>query len=522
MLKPFTPDYADYLRDESRQSGSADTIAFPLSTDDVVTIVNQTARSNTPCTIQGGRTGITAGAVPQGGCIINLSRMRRITAMRYDGKQFLITVEPGLVLSELKTQVSTKKIDTTNWSAESIRAHDLFVNAPEQLFTPDPTETSATIGGMVACNASGARTFMYGPTRAHVSLLKVVLADGSVLVVDRNRQSAVKRNFSLTAENQKTYSGKLPAYAMPYVKNAAGYFVKDNMDLIDLFIGAEGTLGIITEIELCLVEKPASIKAITVFFQSENQSIGYVEAIRNSVRQNPPAHASIAAIEFFDQGSLNLLRAAKLDGGIFTQPPDLPPSYHSAVYTEFHGTDHDVIDTVLMKCMESVTAHGGSDDSVWLAETPQELKRLTFFRHAVPELVNKTIDERRKSNPSITKLGTDMAVPDIYLKEVFSLYRSGLAESKLEAVLFGHIGNNHIHVNILPRNEGEYVAGKQLYSAWARQIVRWGGTISAEHGVGKLKNALLKEMYGDDGIQQMRELKKIFDPHNRLNPGNLF
>ncbi|MEI6565024.1 MAG: FAD-linked oxidase C-terminal domain-containing protein, partial [bacterium] len=95
-------------------------------------------------------------------------------------------------------------------------------------------------------------------------------------------------------------------------------------------------------------------------------------------------------------------------------------------------------------------------------------------------------------------------------------------EAGLEYVVFGHIGNNHLHVNILPRSLREYSLGKDLYLQWARTIIAWGGTVSAEHGVGKFKVALLREMYGAEGIRQMRAVKRSLDPAGILNPGNLF
>jgi D-lactate dehydrogenase (cytochrome) len=113
-------------------------------------------------------------------------------------------------------------------------------------------------------------------------------------------------------------------------------------------------------------------------------------------------------------------------------------------------------------------------------------------------------------------------VPDAALDDVMALYHHGLDGSGLQHVMFGHIGNNHLHVNIIPDTMEEYQRGKNLYLQWASAVVKMGGTVSAEHGVGKLKTALLREMYGDAGISQMRALKALFDPDNLLDRGNLF
>ena len=140
----------------------------------------------------------------------------------------------------------------------------------------------------------------------------------------------------------------------------------------------------------------------------------------------------------------------------------------------------------------------------------------------MPEAVNLLIDERRKQEPHLTKLGTDMAVPDAALDHILPLYRRTLLAAGLEHVIFGHIGNNHVHVNILSRTMRDYETGKQLYLDWAREVLRLGGTVSAEHGIGKLKTALLREMYGAEGIAQMQAVKRLFDPAGCLNRGNLF
>ena len=132
------------------------------------------------------------------------------------------------------------------------------------------------------------------------------------------------------------------------------------------------------------------------------------------------------------------------------------------------------------------------------------------------------IGERKKTIPELTKLGTDMSVPDEGLEKVMRMYRAGLEAAGLEHVIFGHIGNNHVHVNILPRSMKEYEQGKALYLDWEKQVVDWGGSVSAEHGIGKIKTEFLELMYDEEGVQKMRKLKQLFDPQGLLNPGNLF
>jgi D-lactate dehydrogenase (cytochrome) len=510
-------DYSDYLRDESRRTGCAGSISFPVSEEEIHAVLVETAAAGLPVTTQGARTGITGGAVPDGGHILNLSRMNRMTGMRRaEGEDaFYLTVQPGVLLSEIRDATRTRELDTQGWTADSLAALEAFRAAGTHMFAPDLTEVSASAGGLTACNGSGARSFFYGATRANVQRVRVMLADGSAVELERGCPRATGRTFSLTTEGGRAIEGGLPTYEMPRVKNAAGYYAEDDMDLLDLFIGSEGTLGILTEIDIKLVPAPGAMWGVTAFFPAEEPAIRFVTAVR-CADQRP------AAVEFLDKRALNLLRSQKESNPAFKEIPGLPAAWDTAVYVEYHGPDEDSVEGAVAEMSEILETCGGDMEATWLAAGAREIERFKGVRHAVPEAVNLTIDERRKQEPRLTKLGTDLAVPDERLGEVVALYHDGLDEAGLDFVMFGHIGNNHIHVNIIPRTMEEYDRGKALYLAWAGKVVAMGGTVSAEHGIGKLKTAMLLEMYGEQGIEEMRRVKRLFDPEWRLSPGNLF
>lgn len=518
LIYDIAAEYTDYLRDESRRVGQAEQIAFPVSDAEIHAVLTDAHRRHAAITLQGARTGITAGAVPNGGLILNLSRMQKIRGLRAtpDG-HYLLTVEPGLTLTELRRQIDDQSFDATDWSAESRAALETFREAGPFFFPPDPTESSASIGGMVACNASGACSYHYGPTRRFIEGLDLILADGDRLHLRRGEHRAVRRAFSVRTESGCSLAGNVPPYTLPAVKNASGFHAEDDMDLVDLFIGAEGTLGIVSAVELRLIPAPAAVWGITAFFPALDPALEFVVRLRAGSLAVPPV-----AIEFFDEHALNLLRGQKATNPAFAQIPDMPPAYHTAIYVEFHGADDDRISEAVMVLSDLMGACGGHEEATWIATDRRELERFKKFRHAVPEAVNLLIDQRRKTEPGLTKLGTDMSVPDADLKDILALYTRTLAETGLEYVIFGHIGNNHVHVNIIPRNLDEYDRGKALYLTWAREVIRRGGSVSAEHGIGKLKVALLREMYGDAGITAMRAVKACFDPDGRLNRGNLF
>lgn len=525
LVRPFTDEFVEFLRDESRRTGTADSISFPRTEADIRAALKAAHEAGEVVTVQGARTGITAGAVPEGGHILNVSRMARMLGVgKSDDGRFTLRVQPGVLLSDVTARLVDLAFETDSWGDDDLAALEALKAAGPQMFTPDPTETSATIGGMVACNASGARSFRYGPTRAHVAALRAVLSDGRVAALRRGEQKASGRHFVLTLEEGTSIEGDIPAYTPPAVKSAAGYHAEDDMDLVDLFVGMEGTLGVVSEIEIALVPRPSSVWGLMMFMPDEPGAISLVRAIRGEAVDGVEGapDPSPVAIELFNHAALNLLRSQKESNQAFADIPDLPAEYHTAIYAEFHGDDEDTVTEAVMAASEALVVLGGDEDATWVADNEREMERLKFFRHAVPESVNLLIDTRRREQPELTKLGTDMSVPDERLVDVLHLYQSDLDKAGLESVVFGHIGNNHVHVNILPRTMDEYARGKELYLAWAREVVAMGGSVSAEHGIGKLKVDFLRLMYGEENIEQMRTLRGVFDPSGMLNRGNLF
>jgi len=510
------PEYIEYLRDESRIQGEADTISFPQSPEEIREDLHPCMDQHIPVTVQGARTGITGGAVPQGGHICNVSRMNKVLGAASSGIDgaYLVRVQPGVLLCDFLESLDKGDFDTSFWPDDDKKILDELRSKGPFFFPPDPTETSASLGGMISCNASGARTFSYGSTRKYVQDLSVELISGAHLDLHRGGNHAEKLSFSLTSVEGRTFSGKLPGYRLPPIKSAAGLFAEPEMDLIDLFIGSEGTLGVITEANLIVIPKPRSIWGIAAFFPDQESSLSFVQKIRK--QENKPA-----ALEFFNHRALNLLRDQKKANPAFGELPEIDGAYHTAVYVEYHGNSDDETEEMVYALAELMVECGSSEDATWIADSEKELVKLKDFRHAVPEAVNLLIDNRRKSEPGLTKLGTDMAVGDDKLEEVMHLYDSGLSEAGLESVIFGHIGNNHLHVNILPKSLEEYEKGKELYLQWAENIVSMGGTVSAEHGIGKLKTGFLKKMFGEEGVRQMEEVINVFNQGKILNRGNI-
>lgn len=493
----------DNLRDESRRQGRAEFIAAPLDEKSLLRALGEAGANRWPVTVQGARTGITAGAVPEGGAILDLSGMNRVLDARVDGQAAEIRVQPGLRLSELREiLVDPSRVPPGLEPAGSWR------------FAPDPTETSASLGGMAATNASGALSFSQGAMRAHVRAVRVALPGGDVLVLRRGEQKAVDSRFSLDTANGRLIEGMAPRYQLPPVKNAAGYYSRPDMDMLDLFVGCEGTLGIFTELTLALQPSPPICWGLLCFLPSEDAALSLVDRTRH-----PDSGCRPAALEYFDHDSLDMLREARARG------LDLPPlaeAWKTALYVEYEGGEESEVMNKVEILAALLNQLGGSESDVWMATSQRELDPLKTFRHAVPEQVNLEIDRRKRRYPELTKLGTDLAVPDDHLRKMVDCYRRDLAAGGFQSVIFGHVGDNHLHVNILPRDMTEFRQGRELYKSWAETAIKWGGSVSAEHGIGKIKNALLAKMAGENGIAEMRRIKRLFDPQGLLNPGNIF
>ncbi len=418
--------------DASGFEGRAERSSEPRDEAEAVAVLREASAARTPVTVAGAWTGLTGGAVPQSGWVLSLLKLNSVVV--HPGYAIC---GPGLLLRELQRAAA----------------------ATGQLYPPDPTENSASLGGTIATNASGSRSFLYGPTRGFVRSLRVVLMNGDVLQLRRTR----------------------PPLRSP-VKNTAGYLMWPGMEDIDLFIGSEGTLGVVVEAEVGLLPLPQSLFSGVVFFGSDEEALDAVDAWR--------CVPGLRMLEYMDAASLAL-------------SPDVPDQARAALLVERDGDDW--------------FPDGGLDAS-WFAAGAADRERFRRFRHALPEKINHLMRGRR-----LTKLGSDFAVPVARNREMLSFYREALdREFPGQYVIFGHMGDAHLHVNILPSSEAEHVRAKDLMTDFARHAVALGGTVSAEHGLGKSKKHYLPLQYGEAESEAMKAVKQRFDPDWLLGQGTLF
>ena len=514
-------EYSAYLTDESKISSQPfDFLFFPKTEAELAAVIREMSARNVPLTIAGARTGLVGGCVPKEGALVSLEFLDSVEAIIYDplAEEWRVRAQTSVSLKGLDEMLKFKKFPSLEQSQDPTVQSQWaqFKEDPNTYFyPPDPTEMSASLGGSVVTNASGARTYRFGPTRAWVRGIRVFLANGEFLDIPRGKYFASPAGrFTVYDALGKSASFNIPDYSLPKTKSTTGIFTAPQMDLVDLFIGSEGIFGIVTRVDVALIKREDKISIIQ-FLESDEQAIQLTMLLRADQR------LQLDFLEFYSEHALNLLRERQVREPSTVGMPPLPESAHSAIFFEMsfnpraESLDYSALEETLSKC-------GATIANSWVGYEQRELDRFKVFRHLIPETVNEILAERKKTFPGLHKLGTDLAVPDEHLVEMWELYRDSCNASHLEWLAFGHIGNNHIHVNILPKDMDDLKKGLELYTVFAQKAVEFGGAVSAEHGVGKIKAKFFKLMFTEDQIDQMKRIKAAFDPQRIFNPGNIF
>lgn len=490
QVKTKLEDLQNYLTDASNMPGGyADKLFVPESTEQISDILREANERRIPVTVSGARTGTVGGAIPFGGYVVSLEKLNKIKMI--DREAMTATVEPGVILGDFQ---------------KAAEAQGLF-------HPPDPTEWSCQIGGTVATNASGARSFKYGATREFVTGLKIILADGDEL--DLRRGEAVSSDgetISLTTATGRRIDAKLPTYTRPEVrKNVSGFYNARPLDAIDLFIGSEGTLGVITEIELSLLPKPEGFFSGIVFFVKEGDLLAFVYEARAASFANRKSHIANSVdatlIEYFDDRALKF---------ISEKFPETPSNMAGAIFFEQETTAENE-DSLFEQWNSLLEKHNADTERSWFTTNEQDREKMREFRHVLPVTVNERVVKSKQK-----KIGTDMAVPDANFPAFLKFYKDTLNASGLEYVIFGHVGDCHLHANMLPATADEAERARHIYGRCIAQAIMLGGCVSAEHGIGKLKRKYLDAMMGERYLNEMAELKRAFDPNGILGRGNMF
>jgi D-lactate dehydrogenase (cytochrome) len=509
VLASFVEDAAHY------PGGRAAGVAVPASETEIAALVRDTNGSVLPI---GAQSSLTGGATPDGDLVLSTARLNRILDIGADA----VRVQAGVTLVDLDTALA--------------RAG--------KYYPPVPTFTGAFAGGIVATNAAGAATFKYGTTRDWVRALTVVLANGDVLDLERGRTIADADGEFEIVLSDRIARVRVPRYRMPAVpKLSAGYFAAPGMDLVDLFVGSEGTLGIVTEVTLRLLPQRPEVCLVFAPFGDRRAALAFVtrmrEAARETWRSRDPRGLDVSAIEHMDARCLAILRedgADRADGVVI--PPDtaiallitleLPAGTSSAQAFDDIGRarEPDAPDTALVRFCRALDAAGVLErvDIAVPGDRARE-QQLLALREAVPTGVNARVGRAKQLvDPRIAKTAADMIVPFDRMEELLAMYDEAFRRRGLDAAVWGHISDGNLHPNVIPRSMADVEAGRDAILALGREVIRLGGSPLAEHGVGRnpVKQQLLWELYGREGVEEMRAVKRALDPDFTLAPGVLF
>lgn len=442
-----------FARDVSGLELIADAVARPKSINEVAALLQETTATRTAVTPAGAQSSTTAASIVDHGVLLSLRALDHIGAVDTDTRS--IRVGAGAIVADVRRAAEAAGL----------------------LFTPDPTsEEESTIGGAIACNASGARSLRYGATRPHVRALTVLLASGERLELRR------------------------PALE----KNTVGYPITH--DPVDWFVGSEGTLGVVVEAELALHALPARVLGLVIPFTNEADALAFVVSARRSTVLHP------RCLEFFDQGAMDIARDAEGSASWAT-------SATAMVYTEEIG-DGMSDELPLDEWLALAESHHALADDIRVYESDAEQHDARRMRHAVPATMNERGAARRAFGGR--KVSTDWAVPYPRLAEALGIARRFADEAGIpRGIAYGHAGNGHPHQNIIAQDAGELARIDQVVQATLRAVIAMGGTVAAEHGIGKIKRKWLALQASDAQLRIMRAIKHELDPLGLLAPGNV-
>ncbi len=518
-LSVLETDIEGYLKDESRFTGRASAVVRARNAQDVVSVFTLANRWNTPVTVVSGKTSVTGGPVPLGGIILDVRALDAVNP--YDPTE----VGPGVILKEYKQRLEAQGLS----------------------YPVDPTsEDSCTLGGNAATNASGASSYLYGPTRTYIRGLTIVLPSGALLSFDRGDVVSEDGFFRvpgalLNPHRQNDLVIPVPKTGVsPWhvCKNSAGLFSEEPMDLVDLFVGSEGILGTIVSIRTTLLPQSNPRFSLILYMPDLDTVVETVQLLHKFKRFfrecKDDVHGEIdeslirltgrpqarweerfsalvpVCLEWLGSStapfvSAERARKLKCSYGALCMEQEYP-----------RGSDPTDIASQWADLLDEINSHQASRSGFVSSEVAIDEKHMRGIReerHNIPEKLNESI------KPGMVKIATDFAVPMNRLKDLMSLYDTELPPGK--SYVFGHIGNAHLHANIVPENDDEYREFREIYLKSAREVCKLRGSVAGEHGIGKLKREALKMMIGSKGIEEIRHVKRVLDPKGILNIGNM-
>ena len=456
-------------------------VCLPVDTQDLVSLVGWAAAHGVPLVPRGAGSAMGGGNVGEG-VVVDLTRLARRLEVRPADR--LAVTSANVTLAEL------------NQAAD---AHRLRL-------PPDPSSGRfATLGGMLSTNAAGARTVRYGSVRRWVRALELVTAGGEVLQLRRgggsgDRAADTLRRFEADAAPAIAAAHGLIASRFPKTrKNSSGYALEDWLasgDVLDLIVGAEGTLGFVTRIDWQLDAQPAHRAGLRVELRSLDDLVKVVAGLLG---------CEPSAVELLDRTFLDLVRHTDVGEGL--------AEAEAILLVEIERDDARALREAVARASDAVRPWAAAVDT---ALTAASSARLWELRHAASPILADLPEDRRS-----LQVVEDACVPLERMGEYIRIVRRVTSARDIAAVIFGHAGDGHVHVNLLPKvgraGWEQSVAG--VLEEVSDAVIRLGGTPSGEHGDGRLRAALLERVYGEEIVGLFRRVKLAFDPLGILAPG---
>ena len=504
---------ARFLEDAAHYPGGhASGVVRPRSVEELSAVL----RAPRPMLAVGAQSSLTGGATPAGDLIIATDFLNTI-----DDRGDRVHVGAGVTLQALQD----------------------FLGKTGRWLPPVPTYLGAFAGGAVATGAAGAATFKYGTVREWVQGLTVVLAGGDLLELSRGECAASTAGVFEIDTSSGTRIIALPALTMPDVpKKSAGYFIKPGMDLIDLFIGSEGTLGVIADVTFKTAPLPGGLCRAFVPVPTERDGIALVDELRREAlrtwRSGNLNGLDISAIEHIDARSIDVVHEDGIDRRLDIHLPpgmsmvlliDLELSATCAagdLWREIESAlELAAGDSPLTRFCRILNRYHVLDDAE--ITLPGDRGRAAAFaelREAVPSGVNRRVALARQRDEAISKTAADMIVPFHRFGDMMAVCRRLFAERDLDLAVWGHISDGNVHPNVIPRTADDVRRGLEAITALGDAVIEMGGCPLAEHGVGRnpVKQQLLRRLYGGAGVDAMRAIKLSLDPHDILARGVIF
>ncbi|MCB2289852.1 FAD-binding oxidoreductase [Clostridium sp. CS001] len=431
------------VRDESRMVGWCETIQYPQTIEEIQKLIETCRKSKQRITIAGGKTGIAGGCIPQGGYLLCTEKYKNI---RLEGED-KVTVSAGVTLEEL--QIYLRK------------NHTLY-------FAPNPTEKTATLCGLFACNGAGGNRRKHGTVANNVEAITVVNGNGECMNVQR------------------------------------GECLEWGVDIIDLFSGSEGQLGIVTDITLKLKQRE-SLLALMAFFESEEEALAYIQSLQQWEYENNNQKI-IEECEFFDAKTLGLLEQKKKSVEQLKWVPDFPEGLVCGIYVILSSNDDERLENTMMELYERYLECGGKDEYTWGLEGLEEVEKLYKLRHCVPELLNAKLDKYSNQSERMEKMGTDFTVDKSFIE-----YKKEIAKDGIEGYIFGHCLDNHYHIDLFPHTLEEKEIVQKLLEGLYQEVKEKEGLVVTENGVGQLKQSFVSEIISEKTRIERQRMKSYFD-----------